>query len=114
MNDIEIIAYCYSEKADVSIGFGLIIKSADELKDLLDTNWIDEGLVDSFWENHYAFEPGLAEAEAICNRNHDIAFRDALFSIFGYFSMRYEVNGEKTALSFEFNANDMMYALLEK
>jgi hypothetical protein len=47
MNEIEISAYCYSEKEDVGIGFGVYLDAKESL-DELGTDWIDEGISDSF------------------------------------------------------------------
>ena len=111
--EINIMAWCTSEKADVFIGFGITIESSDGSIDFSDTDWIWEGMGDSFWENHYEFECGLAEAEAIYDSTPDITFYEALFSVFGNFSIRYEVDGIDRDLPFNIDVNKSMYALLE-
>ena len=113
MKEIEIMAWCSSEKTDVSIGFGITIESPDGTIDFSNTDWIWEGISDSFWENHYEFEPGLDEAEARYSKDPDITFHDALFDVFGNFTLRYEVDGVDKDLAFSYDANEQMYALLE-
>lgn len=64
MSEINIMAYCYSEKEEVSIGFGTSFSSEDSI-DIIDTEWIDVGMSESFWENHQEFEPGIVKANQL-------------------------------------------------
>lgn len=111
--EIEIWACCYSEKADVSISFGKTIESEDGYIDLLDTEWIYEGMSDSFWENHEEFELGISQAEALRNSDCSMTFHQALYNVFGNFTLCYEVDGAENNLEFDVDANISMYALLE-
>ena len=78
MSEIQIMACCYSEKEDVSIGFGTSFDSDSELLDELDTEWIDVGMSESFWENHFEFEPGIEKAKKLADCNSELSFAQAL------------------------------------
>lgn len=109
---IEIFACCYSEKSDASIGFGIGFDSEDGVIDFEETNWIFEGMGDSFWENHFEFESGIQQAEALMDTNPKLTLRDALFAVFGHFEISYEVNGEETELPYNIDIDAAMYDLL--
>lgn len=113
MNEREITAYCYSEKEDVSIGFGVSFNIAEESIETIGTDWIDEGISDSFWENHYEFELGIEKAKQLMSVESNLTFRQALYSVFGDFLITFQVNGEEKQLNFEFDLNDVMYCMLE-
>lgn len=85
MREREIIACCYSEKEDVGIGFGTSFDSDEESLDTLDTEWIDVGMSESFWENHFEFEPGIKKAKQLIQSNSHLTFRQALYTVFGDF-----------------------------
>jgi len=109
---IEISASCCSEKTDASIGFGVGFESVTGEIDLEDTDWIFEGMGDSFWENHDEFEAGIQQAETLMEVKPDLTFRDALFAVFGHFTITYEVNGEEKALAYIIDVDAAMYDLL--
>lgn len=109
---VEIFASCNSEKTDASIGFGTGFESATGGIDLEDTDWIFEGMGDSFWENHDEFEAGIQQAEVVMGENPGLTFRDALFAVFGHFSITYEVNGEEKDLAYAVDVDTAMYDLL--
>ena len=111
--EIEIWACCYSEKADVSISFGTSVESFDGDLSSLDTEWIYEGMGDSFWENHEEFEAGIAQAEALQKSDNTMTLHQAMFAVFGDFVLSYEVDGEEKELDIDFDVNASMYALLE-
>ena len=113
MSEKEIWAYCYSEKEDVSIAFGTSFETNEETLESLGTDWIDEGLSDSFWENHHEFEPGINKAKALLNQNNSLTIREALFMVFGKFSISYEVDGKETNLLLDLDINDWVYSLLD-
>ena len=114
MAEKELWAYCYSEKEDVSIAFGTSFDPNEETVDSLDTDWIDEGLSDSFWENHHEFELGIDKAKALLTQNNSLTIREALFVVFGEFSISYEVDGKETELSLDVDINDCIYSLLDE
>lgn len=113
MTEREISACCYSEKADVSIGFGIFFDSDEESIDTLDTEWIDVGMSEPFWENHFEFEPGIEKAKQLVENNSNLTFRQALYTVFGDFSISYEVDGEEVRPNFKFDVNQAMYDMLE-
>ena len=111
--EIEIWACCYSEKADVSLSFGTSVKSIDCVFSSLDTEWLYDGIGDSFWEIHEEFEVGIAQAESMQKSDSTLTLRQALFEVFGNFRVSYEVNGKELPLDIIFDANAVMYSLLE-
>ena len=113
MTEVEIMTYCYSEKEDASIGFGTSFDSEEELINNLDTDWIEEGLSDSFLENYIEFEPGIEKAKQLIKSNPNLTFRQALHNIFGNFSISYEMKGKEIALQIEIDINQTMYDMLE-
>lgn len=113
MTEREISACCYSEKEDVGIGFGVSFDSDEESIDSLDTEWIDVGMSESFWENHFEFEPGIEKAKLLVEHNSQLTFRQALYSVFGDFTISFEIDGEEVKPAFELDVNQAMYDMLE-
>ena len=113
MQDIEIMACCYSEKGDVSIDFGTSYSSEDGLLDHLDAEWIYTGMGESFWENIDEFKGGIEKAKQYIQDNPDLSFRQALYSIFGDFFISYEINGEEADIDLEVDVNQAIYDMLE-
>lgn len=111
MNEIEISAYCYSEKEDVGIGFGVHLDAKESL-DELGTDWIDEGISDSFWENAFEFDSGIEKAQKLNDENPNLTYRQALYSIFGDFTITYKIDEKEVALKLDIDANQAMYDLL--
>ena len=112
MKEIEISAYCYSEKQDVGIGFGTFFNPEEETVQTLGKEWIEIGVSESFWENVQEFEPGVKKAKEIIKENPNITYKQALYNIFGDFSISYEMEGEKVSLELEIDTNQAMYDLL--
>ena len=113
MTEREISACCYSEKEDVGIGFGVSFDSDEESIDNIDTEWIDVGMSESFWENHFEFEPGIEKAKLLVEHNSQLTFRQALYSVFGDFAISFEIDGEEVKPAFELDVNQAMYDMLE-
>lgn len=114
MNEsIEIMGYCYSKKSGASIGFGAELDYDIRSVGLLDTDWIDFGIPESFWENYYEFEPGIEKARLLIKDNTSLTFEQALYDIFGDFNITYEINGNEIELDFSFDVNEVMYELLK-
>lgn len=114
MNEaIEIMGYCYSKKANVSIGFGAILDYDITSVGLLDTEWIDFGIPESFWENYHEFEAGIEKARLLVKDNDDLTFEHTLYDILGDFDITYEINGKEIVLDFSFDVNEVMYELLK-
>ena len=73
--EIYIQASCFSEKADVSIGFGISLDAADGSLPEIATDWISEGMSESFWENYQEFEDGIAEAERLQSNDNTLDYQ---------------------------------------
>lgn len=110
--DIEIWICCYSEKTDVSISCGICTVSIGGKLSIQDTELIGEGLCDSFWENHWEFEAGIAAAKELQRKDSSRTFKQALFDVFGNFAFSYEIEGKEIKLETDLNANELMYTLL--
>ena len=113
MNDVEISACCYSEKEDVSIGFGIVFDADKESVERLDNDWLWVGISESFWENCEEFEHGIDNAKKLLEVNSDLTYRQALYRVFGDFNISYEVEGKEFDLSFKIDVNEIMYGMLE-
>ena len=111
--EVEIWLYCYSEKADVSISFGMSVETVDGNFNVTDTEWISVGMSESFWENHWEFEPGIEQAMLLQKEDTACTFRQALFTVFGHFVLSCDIDGEEADLGNDFDADSLMYSLLE-
>ena len=98
MKEINIQAHCWSEKEDIGIGFGLTYESEKDSLDTLDTEWIYIGMSESFWENAFEFDAGIEKASVLWETDGTLSYKEALFSVFGNFSITYEVNGEEKSV----------------
>ena len=106
----EVEAYCYSEKVDVSLSFGIEYNgSLDELG----TDWIFEGISDSFWENYYEFEEYNNQAKEIAN-NKNIEYEEALEMVFGHFAISFVVDGKPVTWNSNLDINDQIFTLLSE
>jgi hypothetical protein len=112
-NGVKIWAHCYSEKESVSISFGTSIDATMSIEEFHDTDWIDEGLAESFWENYDEFVPGIEKAKTLLNNNPKLTMKAVLLDVFGHFFMSYEKDGEEIQLEFDINPDEVMYSLLE-
>ena len=111
--EIEIWACCYSEKTGTSISFGTSVEAIDSSFDATDIEWIDVGMSESFWENRWEFEAGIEQATILQSEDKNLTFRQALFNVFGHFELAYQIDGEEVDLNIDFDADSLMYALLE-
>ena len=112
MKEIEISAYCYSEKEDAGIGFGFSCDEGDSMN-ALDTELIEIGLSESFWENYFEFEPGIEKAKQLLIDNQNLTLREALFAVFGHFAIVYTIGEEESELNLDINVDEVMYKMLE-
>jgi len=116
---IEISACCYSDTIDVSVGFGIGFDKEDFSIADLGTDWIYEGLSESFWENAQDFEEGVSRAYAIVREevanggkdDHE-TFMKALRQVFGEFKIEYEIEGVKQDFTWDVDVNSAMYDML--
>lgn len=110
--EIEIMAHISSERGYGSLGFG-ISGEAESLEDL-GTEWLYEGIGDSWWENCSEFED---DAEAVRNaieENDALSWKDAVIQVLGHFYISYEVNGVETVLNYDFDFEKIMIDYLEE
>ena len=110
--EIEIGVCLSSEKESASLGFGKYY-SIKEHPDGPGTDWIIEGMGDAFNENYYEFEPGIERARKLVCMNPQMSSRDALFEVFGNFTICYEVDGIEKNWNYDINLEDLMYSFLE-
>lgn len=112
MSEKQLWICCFSDKEEVSISFGASIDSYDLANGNLDTDSIIESLSDSYWENCDEFENGKDKAKLLQKEDGILTYKDALYKVFGDFSMSFEVDGEEVNLSVDIDINDCIYALL--
>ncbi len=108
-----LMVYFYSEAEDVSLGFGISFDPETDSIESLGTDWILEGMTDSFWENYEEFEPGINKAKILEKQNSGMTHRQALMKVFGDFIASCEMDGEETENNINIDANEAMYNLLE-
>ena len=99
---------CFSEKAGIALGFGY---SVDE--NTAEDEQIANGIEESFWENHYEFEPGIDKAKKLLADNTYSSLRDALKEVFGHFQLTFVIDGVEEAHSCMINPDEIVYRLLE-
>lgn len=109
--EIEIMAWCSSEKEPVSLGFGISYNPKDH-PDGLVLDWIYEGIADSFWENYRDFEPGIDKARQLVSDNPSMTIEQALFEVFGCFEISYEVDGVEKEFHNDIDVDSDIYSLL--
>lgn len=109
--EIEIMAWCSSEKEPVSLGFGISYNPKDH-PDGLALDWIYEGIADSFWENYRDFEPGVDKAKQLLCNDPSMTLEQALLKVFGRFDISYEVDGVEKECLYDIDVNSDIYLLL--
>lgn len=112
MKEREISAYCYSEKADVGIGFGMAFDADEDSIETIGVDWINIGMSESFWENAFEFDAGIEKARILIEENPSLPYRQALYAIFGDFHLSYEIDGKEIDFRCEIDATQAMYDLL--
>lgn len=70
-------------------------------------------MTDSFWENHRDFGPGIDRAKRLVFNNPSMTLEQALFEVFGHFTIFYEVNGVEQKLDYDIDADEIMYSMLK-
>lgn len=115
MNDheIEVMAWCSSVKENVTIGFGVCYDPTKETLSSLGSDWIIEGISDSFWENYTEFEPGLYKANSLIRNDPTLSIEQALYEVFGEFCLSFDVAESDEVVSCDVDINRHIYSLLE-
>ena len=114
MIEHEIMAYCKRNKTSACIAFGTTIFSETDHYELPEEEWIINGIGDSFWENSYEFETGVKQADELLKKDQSISRREALFEIFGNFTIYYEVDGIINDLPYSIDIDSIMYEMLKQ
>lgn len=109
---IEITVSCRGELQNVNLGCGISYSNNEMPINLDDTDWIWSGITECFWENYHEFEEGIAAAKVAVSTGEKEKLHEALFEIFGEFSVEYYVNGEKVDLAYRIDVEEMIYDLL--
>ena len=110
----EISVCCYSEKANVSIGFGfaLDLESGEFNQSLID-NEIGIGASDSFLENVEEFIPGIEKASSLRTGDFPIHLAKHYSRFLDTFLFSFEVDGIEASFTYRINPDELMYSLLE-
>ena len=110
--EVEICIILSSEKESVSLCWGVSYDPEDD-PDGPGDNWLFDGTPgESFWENYSDFEPGIAKAKHLIKLDPSLSFRQALFEVFGHFSVTYKVDGNEAELDYNIDGDDVMYSIL--
>ena len=112
MREYEISAYCYSEKENVGICFGMLFDSDENPIETIGMDWVNIGMSESFWANTFEFDVGIEKASALIEKNPNLTYRQALYTVFGDFFLSYEMDGKKVDFEYEIDANQIMYDFL--
>ena len=113
MKEYEIMADCYSEKADIHVDFCIGFDSEDDAFALPEPYWIFEGARDTIYENSGEFETSIEKVERLLAANKTMSTRHALENVFGHFSITYKVDDIIKELSYDIDIDDLMYIALE-
>lgn len=108
-NELEIWVRCSSEKECCFLEFGTCLSPEEKLDGI---DWVYEGISDSFWENYSDFEPGIDKARQLVHNNPSMSFKEALFEMFGHFSVTYQVNGCTKKLNINVDYDETIYSIL--
>ena len=106
----EIWGNCRSELVDVTLRFGLVelTGSIDEVG----TDWIYEGIADSYFENSWRYDEYILRTNELIN-SKGISREAALREVFGRFSVLFELEGNPVIINYDVDAvNELMYELL--
>lgn len=109
---IEIELSCHSTRQDAGPGCGVSYENIGQPINLDDTDWIQSGITECFWENFFGFEEGIDAAKAALASGEKATLRDALYEVFGEFDVEYTVNGEATDLEYGVDVEEIIYNLL--
>ena len=96
---------------DVTLRFGLeLTGSIDEVG----TDWIYEGIADSYFENSWEYDEYILRANELIN-SKGISREAALREVFGRFSVLFELEGNPVIINYDVDAvNEQMYAYIEQ
>ena len=112
MEEIFVDVYCRSDKTGDWIGCGVYGESVDGNIDISDINYIYEGLGESFWELCGEFHEGLAQADALQEKDASLTHQQALYAVFGHFTLSFQVDGKPIDLNVDIDIDEFMYSLL--
>ena len=59
MKTVTLSICCHSEAQDATVGFGVSFDADKANIYTIGTEWVSEGMLESFWENHFEFEDSL-------------------------------------------------------
>ena len=112
--EIEISACVYSDKGSGAIGFGVSSISGEEKSpEDFGTDWLYEGIGDSFWENYEdEFRSDVDAVRSAMDENEELSWDEAILQVLGHFHISYEVNGVETDLNYDFDYEEIMKDLL--
>ncbi len=91
----------------------LFLGKEEEPINTIGNDWLWIGMSECFWENYHEFEPGIVRANTILNNSKEMTYRQALFNVFGRFSVTFALDGKKIDYDIGANFNDAIYDMLE-
>ena len=113
--EIMLDVVCYSEKEEVSLGFGFCISEEDkESKCISESCDIATGINDSYYELWEEFEPGIKKARGMIREKRVSSVRDALLEVFGHFKLSFSIAGVEEEFDYDLDVDECVFDLLEE
>lgn len=113
-NEIMLDVVCYSEKEEISLGFGFCISETDkENKCISDPGEIAIGISESYYELWEEFEPGVEKARKLIREKRFSNVKDALLEVFGHFMLRFSIDGVEEEFDYDFDVDECMIEVIE-
>ncbi len=112
-SEIMLDVVCYSEKEEVSLGFGFCISEEErENKRIDEFGDIATGISDSYYELYFEFEPGINKAKKLIEERHCSSIDDALREVFGHFELSFSIDGVDEEFEYDFDVDECVFRLL--
>ena len=112
IEEIVVDVECRSDKTGDWVGCGIYVEPIDGNIEISDINSIYEGLEESFWELCGEFHEGLAQADALQEKDASLTRQQALYTVFGHFTLSFQVDGKPIDLNVDIDIDEFMYSLL--
>ncbi len=114
-NEIMLDVVCYSEKEDVSLGFGFgISENEKENKRIDEPGDIAIGISDSYYELYCEFEPGINKAKELIKEGRCSSVDEALREVFGHFELRFSINGVDEEFEYDFDVDECVFDVIKE
>lgn len=114
-NVIELDVVCYSEKEDVSLGFGFSISEEERVNKRIDESGdIAIGISDSYYELYSEFEPGINKAKKLIEDRLCSSVDDALREVFGHFELSFSIDGVDEDFEYDLDVDECVFDVIKE